>query len=157
MAANCFRLFSVVLLNNRCRSVPSQTSQHQLRHPSFSPSNSTHNAGLFRSCFSAFCLYRILCWVRNTILSFASRPFALVRCCYCCRNDCCFTTPRKCRFLFRRLSAVHFSLPLLSYLSPCTTFLLFYSSFTSTLCSPFTLPVTFCSRCISSEEPEVCY
>jgi hypothetical protein len=24
-------------------------------------------------------------------------------------------------------------------------------------CSPFTLPVTFCSWCISSEEPEVCY
>ncbi|KAI9464984.1 hypothetical protein BJY52DRAFT_1247686 [Lactarius psammicola] len=126
-------VFFCVFFNNRCRSVPSQASQHQLRRPSFPPFlplNTTHNAGPFTFGFSTFCPFCVLCWVRSTILPI-----------------CTQTLRRKCRLLLRQLSAVHIFLPLPLCLSPYT------ASFSSVLFLyplHFALPVTFYSRCISS-------
>lgn len=76
------------------------------------------------STFCPFCIF-VLGEKHYLVFFFAFRPFALVRYCYCCCNDCCVTNPRKCRRLLRRLSAVHLLLLLVLHSLVLLCFILY--------------------------------
>jgi len=107
--------------------------------------------------FSAFCLFRIFVLGEKHYLVFCIQALRSSSLLLLLLQWLLSYHSTEMSLSVKALSAVHVSLPLLFCLSSCTVSLFCFILLPSTLCSPFTLPVTFCSWCISSEEPEVCY